>query len=450
MSLNPTIIDEIIDLLQPHMNTPREREMNVLKLFMGTGKEPPHIDYTGATYESCFWIVKALHDYGEIRPGQPALSELLEMFVDKYGVNKQARIREVQDIIQASTTPLQAQRPQKAKSDNIGIVPNTSAVAMWDRLTLAQAFIIGVAILSLTVFVVVLIMQANNAPRDPQVGQGTTPSPSSEGIATDSDAPTWTPAPTDAPTLTPEPSNTPQPLSPEELALQGVSSNAGWTPYTQTFNGVEMVLVPKGCFMMGSDDGGSDEKPVHEVCFDAPFWIDRYEVTNEQYGSTGCETYSSAPDEPRNCVDWYDAHDFCEGRDARLPTEAEWEYAARGPDSLTYPWGNDFIGENVVYGSNSNNHTANVGSRPAGASWVDAMDMSGNLWEWTNSFDEDYPYNADDGREQDTGDRTNVFRVLRGGSFYFDADAARAAYRYSDFPNSGDGGYGFRCARSFE
>jgi iron(II)-dependent oxidoreductase len=201
---------------------------------------------------------------------------------------------------------------------------------------------------------------------------------------------------------------------------------------------------------MGSDDGGSDEKPVHEVCFDTPFWIDRYEVTNEQYGSIGCEDWSSAPDEPRNCVSWFNARDFCERRDARLPTEAEWEYAARGPDSLTYPWGNDFIGENVVYGSNSNNHTANVGSKPAGASWVGAMDMSGNLWEWTNSLYMDYPYNDGDGREQDTGSRTDVRRVLRGGSFYGGTDLLRAAGRDGFSPSFVYDKLGFRCARSFE
>jgi len=241
---------------------------------------------------------------------------------------------------------------------------------------------------------------------------------------------------------TPTPTPTPDPL---ELAQAGVENNTDWTPIEQEFDGVTMVLVPAGCFDMGSNDDDSDEQPIHEICFDEPFWIDKYEVTNAQFGSIGCSAYSSEPDQPRNCVDWFEASDFCESRAARLPTEAEWEYAARGVDSWVYPWGNDFEGNNVVYGSNSGGETASVGSRPRGASWVGAMDMSGNLWEWVSSWYLDYPYDAG---HEDSINNYN-YRVLRGGSFVNTSNALRSANRFRRFSDIVSNDYGFRCARSY-
>jgi formylglycine-generating enzyme required for sulfatase activity len=228
----------------------------------------------------------------------------------------------------------------------------------------------------------------------------------------------------------------------------------------EVINGVEMVLVPPGCFYMGSNVGDSNERPVHEVCLE-DFWIDRYEVTNAQYGSTGCEDVSSQPDQPRNCVDWIEARDYCDGRDGdmddppgvgvRLPTEAEWEYAARGPDSRVYPWGNEFVGEHVVYWENSDrgngSETWEVGSRPGGVSWVGAYDMSGNVWEWVSSAYEAYSYTAASEREEEA-DSTDVWRVLRGGSFYFNEDSLRSAFRLRVNPGNGSSNVGFRCARS--
>ncbi len=238
-------------------------------------------------------------------------------------------------------------------------------------------------------------------------------------------------------------------VSPEQIALTPITSNADWTPVERDFDGITMVLVPAGCFMMGSDDGDDDEKPIHEQCFNEPFWINKYEVTNAQYGSVRCEQWSSDPDQPRNCVSWFDAQDFCEARGGRLPTEAEWEYAARGPDSLVYPWGNDFIAENVVYYDNAD-RTAAVGSRSGGVSWVGALDMSGNVWEWVSSLYQDYPYDAKDGRERDTGSSTDVNRVLRGGVWntsesYFLRAASRDAIYPSYILNNG-----FRCARDVD
>lgn len=223
-----------------------------------------------------------------------------------------------------------------------------------------------------------------------------------------------------------------------------VEHNADWTPQSQVFNGVEMMLVPPGCFNMGSDIAELNEQPVHQQCFDQPFWIDRTEITNVQYGSSG----GFAGDNfPRENLTWYEARDFCLRRGARLPTEAEWEYAARGPDSWIYPWGDPWIPDNLVWRDGKNRQTSPVGSRPAGVSWVGALDMAGNVWEWTSSIHKPYPYNALDGRENDTD--TTSYRVIKGGSWdYGDSNVARASWRGGDgyALDKHDNGIGFRCA----
>ncbi len=244
----------------------------------------------------------------------------------------------------------------------------------------------------------------------------------------------WTATPTATPTITPIP-----------VGFSGnpVTRNADWTPSAQTFDGYEMVLVPSGCFMMGSDSG-ADTKPAHQQCFDQPFWIDHYEVTNKQFGSSGAY---AGDDHPRERLTWTQARDFCLQRGGRLPGEREWEYAARGPDNLIYPWGNDFVADNVVYIGNSNSQTAPVGSRPAGNSWVGASDLSGNVWEWVSSLYKAYPYALDDGRE-DLGS-SSVQHITRGGAFDFYIDKLTAVFRKQDALSTRNYNIGFRCARDY-
>jgi formylglycine-generating enzyme required for sulfatase activity len=270
------------------------------------------------------------------------------------------------------------------------------------------------------------------------------------------------------------------------LAEAGVSSNDEWEPYIQKFNGVEMALVPAGCFMMGSTEEEIDmaldlcneaeganicergrfeiEAPQHEICFDAPFWIDVYEVTNKQYGtpSKNASSYSPGKNHPQASVDWFIASEYCESRGARLPTEAEWEYAARGPDGLIYPWGNTFDGsllnfcdKNCVFNREADQsvddgyeNAAPVGSYPGGVSWVGAYDLSGNVFEWTSSHYMLYPYDASDGREDSNKDSNSIV-VTRGGSWAFDASFMRSTLRTGVPPDQpGAGLTGFRCARS--
>ena len=219
----------------------------------------------------------------------------------------------------------------------------------------------------------------------------------------------------------------------------------------QRFDGVPMVLVPAGCFMMGGTSW-SDEQPVHEQCFDAPFWIDQTEVTQAQFSRFGGQAaYSSqfsGANRPVDSITWFEARDSCARRGARLPTEAEWEYAARGPDSLIYPWGNAWDETRAVWNRKAGHGTAEVGSLTDGASWVGALDMAGNVLEWTSSLYTPYPYDAEDGRERDTGASGDVTRVLRGGSWFNFAGLPRAADRGAYPPDGTSDFMGFRCARS--
>jgi sulfatase modifying factor 1 len=224
--------------------------------------------------------------------------------------------------------------------------------------------------------------------------------------------------------------------------------NADWSPVIQNFDGVEMALAPVGCFMMGSNEY-DDEQPIHEVCFEESFWIDVYEVTNGQFGPAAldCNNLSSGDNQPRICVSWDEAEAYCEARGARLPTEAEWEYAARGPDGLIYPWGNAFVADNVVYSGNPGRQAAEVGSRPGGVSWVGAYDLSGNVWEWVADW-YDPGYYARSPVLNPQGPESGSDRVVRGGSWELsDSVLLRGAVRLSVDPVLTPGIVGFRCAR---
>ena len=197
-------------------------------------------------------------------------------------------------------------------------------------------------------------------------------------------------------------------------------------------DGAVMVYVPAGEFWMGSDEGDIDEKPRHRVYVDA-FWIDRTEVTNAQYRKCVEEGTCSAPsklssytrdsyynnpafdDYPVVWVSWAQARQYAAWVGGRLPTEAEWEHAARGPNVYAYPWGNSKPNDSRLNYDGLVGDTTAVGSYSDGASWwCGALDMAGNVWEWTQSLYRTYPYDAKDGREDlDSVDA----RVLRGGSF---------------------------------
>lgn len=262
-------------------------------------------------------------------------------------------------------------------------------------------------------------------------------------VASFTKTPTNTPTPTS--TFTPSATFTPSSTATPTPFTAG-TDNKFWTPVERDFAGEPMVKVPAGCFKMGSDKGDGDEKPVTEVCFEKPYWIDKYEVSNGQFaqfkGQAGRASNWTDANLPRESITWVEATAYCQLRGAVLPTESQWEYAARGPQGLVYPWGNDFNADNVVYSGK----TAPVGSKRGGVSWVGAYDLSGNVWEWTSSLYKTYPYDATDGRE-DQNNRSE-YRVLRGGSWFDSGTVLRAANRGRYVPSARDGLNGFRCARS--
>ena len=217
-----------------------------------------------------------------------------------------------------------------------------------------------------------------------------------------------------------------------------------------------MVFVKGGCYQMGDTfgDGGSDEKPVHEVCVD-DFYIGKYEVTQDQWrkvmGNNPSNFSSCGGNCPVEQVSWNDVQDFIRqlnsqtGKAYRLPTEAEWEYAARsGGKSEKYSGGND-IDSVAWYGSNSGSKTHPVGQKRANGLGI--YDMSGNVWEWVQDIFSDSAYRSHS-KNNPIYTGSGARRVLRGGSWGSDPRYVRAALRGRDTPDVRRSVLGFRLART--
>ena len=224
-----------------------------------------------------------------------------------------------------------------------------------------------------------------------------------------------------------------------------------------------MVLIPAGEFWMGCnekvDNKCDKDKKRGDNVYVGAFSIGKHEVTVAHYrkcvkagkcSTDGLTTYDKCnwkkpgrEDHPINCVDWNQAKTYCEewvGK--RLPTEAEWEKAARGTDRRIYPWGDQWDSSRANVGTGG---TVSVGSYPSGASPYGVYDMAGNVWEWTSSLYKPYPYKADDDREDP---EAKGARVLRGGSWLFSAEGARASNRGRGAPDGRYDYIGFRCAKT--
>jgi iron(II)-dependent oxidoreductase len=237
-----------------------------------------------------------------------------------------------------------------------------------------------------------------------------------------------------------------------------------------------LMLVPAGVFWMGRGDGPPDEAPLHRVLV-ADFWIERHKVTNAEFAAfldaTGLRPPGAerryddddpdarihlrdgrwTPDpgfgnHPAVEVSWFGARDYCRWKGRRLPTEAEWEKAARGDDGRLYPWGAaPPSAETAVFGR-PYNATAPVGARPRGVSPHQVEDMLGNLREWTSTVLRPYPYSSNDGREGWAGVGAVV---VRGASHDDPADDLRLTRRrFYDRRGAAAGHHfvGFRCATS--
>jgi serine/threonine-protein kinase len=224
--------------------------------------------------------------------------------------------------------------------------------------------------------------------------------------------------------------------------------------------------------MMGKERSAKEfEVPVHQVCVSS-FWIGQTEVTNAQYrqcvDAGACEppsdrTYFDDPefdDYPAVFVNWTQANAFAQWAGGILPTDAQWEYAARGPENWLYSWGNEREGTRLNFCDNScenetKDHTfddgyaqlAPVGSFPDGASWVGAFDMTGNVWEWVSDW---YGLYTDTAQIDPTGPANGEKRILRGGSWTNNLDAVRATYRTAAGPGLTQPHAGFRIAMPAE
>ena len=224
-----------------------------------------------------------------------------------------------------------------------------------------------------------------------------------------------------------------------------------------------MVSIPAGEFTMGSQDGDADEQPAHKVFLDA-FSIDVYEVTVGQYAEFLRSGEARAPldwntmnqsanqKRPVANVDWPDAAAYCKWAGKRLPTEAEWEKAARGTDGRIYPWGNDpptpLHANYGKMGSHDYGTLAPVGTTEDGKSPYGIYDMAGNVWEWVSDwYDNNYYKNSPS--QNPTGPSMGGFKVIRGGSWTSSPRNLRSADRYWDPPTFRSLYFpGFRCAKN--
>ncbi len=309
-------------------------------------------------------------------------------------------------------------------------------------------------------------------------------------------------SPTDTPTVTPTGSPTHKPIvstaTPTNTSLPSAATPTfTLVPPTPTSGPVagatmmwekdesEMVYAPAGEFLMGFSESDVEairaispeaefsvegEKPQHEVFLDA-FYIDKYEVTNARYRKCVEAGACNAPSDtayygnadyaqhPVVYVSWYDANAYCRWAGKRLPTEAEWEKAARDNEEYTWPWGNTLDGNRVNFCDKNcpewwkhapvddrYAHTAPVGSYPEGASPYGALDMAGNVWEWVADW-YDPDYYSQSPAQNPPGPDSGSEKVVRGGSWLNGFTDIRARYRYKAVPTLRGKDFGFRCAR---
>jgi len=320
--------------------------------------------------------------------------------------------------------------------------------------------------IALFIFVTILGLAAANLYRNLSAPEETAPAPilttvtqsSVPQVKLTTITPTISPTPTPSESLTLTPTDTatifPTPsLTPSFTLTSGPDIG---TTKTSPFDGMVMVYVPAGEFVMGSDYGEQDEQPEHTVYLDA-YWIDQTEVTYAQFQDfLQDESYATEPCgdgiRPVACVDWGDAQAYCQWVGRRLPTEAEWEKAAIWDPitqtSLDKPWGRSTDCRLANYygciGS-----TSPVGNYPAGASKYGVLDMAGNVWEWVaDKYGSDYYANSPVANP--SGPTSGDYRVLRGYSWDDPLHTVSMADRFKQLPIFSGSDLGFRCALDAE
>jgi len=333
-----------------------------------------------------------------------------------------------------------------------------------------------------------------------QPGPGTSGSsfPTQPPLASQtSDTGSQNPAATGAPTASLPPIETGTPTAAAASATPPDCTAIGQT-WVRPKDGMQLLCVPAGSFVIGMKTCPfvGCQKEVNGGSVDlAAYWIDQTEVTNALFTQfvtetafvTGAEktgasevngnlqavpgadwmhpqgpdsSISGLADHPVVQINWFAANAYCKWTGSSLPTEAQWEKAARGTDGRLFPWGNDLPKDSLLNAADSSlpvawarpdqndgyRYTAPVGSYPAGNSPYGVEDMAGNAWEWTRSLYRDYPYKPADGREIQASPAAGDKVVMRGGGWFDDYGSVRSTLRYGAIPDLSHDATGFRCA----
>ena len=336
---------------------------------------------------------------------------------DRY-TDVHAFANELEDLLAGNSVTATTIAPEKLRQQMTGVASKGQPASGADRTLVSQKRGLSLPVIGFGALLALIVAGGAWFASTGGFSAAPTATSSPTASATSEPLPTITieasPSATSAPTDTPIPAETSVPVEIKD------SKN------------VSMRLIPAGEFTMGSDDTGDrSSSPAHEVTIGA-FYIDAYETTNEQYDACVYAVECRKPLEsgsatrpsyysnlvfakfPVLYVDWKMAKQYCEWRGARLPTEAEWEKAARGTDARLYPWGNDNPSCNFANLPGCVGDTAPVDQYDKGVSVYGIFGMAGNVWEWTSSLLFSYPYDASDGREDlnALGDR-----IARGGSW---------------------------------
>jgi formylglycine-generating enzyme required for sulfatase activity len=393
------------------------------------------------------------------QPCEPPLWFINLHFIDVQGTNYDRNFRVILkamgvkpgDLKKVATPPVAVASTQAApESQKLPVPPVGSEKSKTGpngrRIMISPAWTIGLVVLAMIIAFLVWGMPALSA----------RPVSSSSSSTTS----TYTPAaslvftPTIPPSLTPTFTLTP-------TATLGIGSAC-----TRTVDDMAIAYVPEGNFNMGGYFY-AEERPFHGEYLSS-YWIDKTEVTNSMYAKCVHAGSCQLPDRlssatrlnyfgnpqydnfPVIYVNWNDAASYCKWAGARLPTEAEWEKAARGTDGRNYPWDpgawnvgptNDLLNYNSFIGD-----TTIVGKYPSGASPYGALDMAGNVWEWVNDW-YDANYFATSPTINPQGPSSGTYRVQRGGAWFSYGQHIYVNFRYWRDPAFSDFGTGFRCAR---
>ena len=445
--------------------------LGVVLFEMLTGGERPftgeRADATGSTSEKIRWEQMQLPPLS-LKQHNPAIDPDLEKIVFKcLEKNKSKRFASSAKLLSSLHRTLDVQPEKKGESRRESKpvaspipapeqrVPSSSVASPPERRKWAMPFLLTVGICVMVLLLVIggrwLLftqpsLRANTVPPTQLVLPLSTALPPSQTAIQSTEAV----QPIKEPTNPSPPTHTPLPAE------------------IKDDHGVPMRFIPAGEFTMGSDDSSNlSSRPAHTVYIDA-FYIDKYEVTNEMYsacekagicrapknpGSITRHTYYSNPNfanYPVLYVDWWMANDYCVWRDARLPTEAEWEKAARGTDGRIYPWESQELDCFHANFAGCEGDTTAVNDYEQGQSPYGVYGMSGNVWEWTSSLFKPYPYNSTDGREDKAAAGKRIVRSGSWHTFGVPTGNDRIDTRYELDPHYFGAYVGVRCAKTAE